>query len=280
MAKKNDCAETAICYDFDGTLSPGNMQEYDFFSALGGAADNFWAESAEIARTNHADPILAYMMHMIDCAREGKIRTTRQAFRDYGKHIKFYKGVEEWFDRINAFGEKIGLNISHYIVSSGIREMIENTSIGNKFRKIYACSFIYDNNDVARWPAVAVNYTTKTQFIFRINKGIEDDDDHTAINKFVAQENRRIPFSRMIYVGDGSTDIPCMRLIKELGGTSIAVYPQRESAKRQEAHQLIADQRVNFAAPADYTENSRLDKIIRTVLERIAAEHELARLRQ
>jgi len=273
MAKKN--IEVAICYDFDGTLSPGNMQEYDFFTALGGSAKNFWEESREIAKANNADPILAYMMLMIDRATSGKIKTTRQAFHDYGKGIALYKGVDDWFDKINTYGKSIGLAVSHYIVSSGIKEMIESTPIGNKFRKIYACSFIYDNNDVARWPAVAVNYTTKTQFIFRINKGIEDDNDHTTINKFIPRETRPIPFSRMIYIGDGSTDIPCMRLLKDLGGTAIAVYPPKTPKKHEEAKKLVADQRVNYISQADYTEGARLDCIVRATLERIAAENKL-----
>lgn len=273
MPKKN--VEVAICYDFDGTLSPGNMQEYDFFNALGGSAKNFWAESREIAKANNADPILAYMMLMIDRAATGKAKTTRQAFHDYGKGIALYKGVEAWFDAINAYGKTLGLTVNHYIVSSGIKEMIESTSIGSKFKKIYACSFIYDQNDVAKWPAVAVNYTTKTQFIFRINKGIEDDNDHTTINKFIPRETRPVPFSRMIYIGDGSTDIPCMRLIKDLGGTSIAVYPPRTPQKKQEAQHLIDDNRVNFISQADYTEGARLDCIVRATLERIAAENKL-----
>ena len=264
--------DVAICYDFDGTLSPKNMQEYDFFNALGNGAKNFWAESKALAVENNADEILAYMMLMIERAKTCKVKTTRSAFRDYGKGIELYKGVETWFDSINQYGKTLGLSINHYIISSGIKEMIEGSPIADKFKKIYACSFIYDQNDVAAWPAVAVNYTTKTQFIFRINKGIEDDNDHITINKFIPREERAIPFSRMIYLGDGATDVPCMRLVKDLGGTSIAVYPPRNKTKHTATEKLLTDGRVNFISQADYTSGSRLHELVKIILEKIAAD--------
>lgn len=270
MPKKN--IDVAICYDFDGTLSPKNMQEYDFFNALGNGAKKFWAEARALAKENNADEILAYMMLMIERAKNSKAKTTRSAFRDYGKGIELYPGVDTWFDRINQYGKQLGLAIHHYIISSGIKEMIEGSPIANKFKKIYACSFIYDQNDVAVWPAVAVNYTTKTQFIFRINKGIEDDNDHETINKFIPREERAIPFSRMIYLGDGSTDVPCMRLIKDLGGTSIAVYPPRSSKKHSAAEHLLNDGRVNFISQADYAAGARLHELVKIIMEKIAAD--------
>lgn len=264
--------DVAICYDFDGTLSPKNMQEYDFFNALGNGAKKFWAESKALAVENNADEILAYMMLMIERAKTCKVKTTRSAFRDYGKGIELYKGVETWFDSINRYGKTLDLSINHYIISSGIKEMIEGSPIADKFKKIYACSFIYDQNDVAAWPAVAVNYTTKTQFIFRINKGIEDDNDHITINKFIPREERAIPFSRMIYLGDGATDVPCMRLVKDLGGTSIAVYPPRNKTKHTATEKLLTDGRVNFISQADYTSGSRLHELVKIILEKIAAD--------
>lgn len=264
--------DVAICYDFDGTLSPKNMQEYDFFNALGNGAKNFWAESEALATSNNADTILAYMMLMIERAKSYKVKTTRSAFRDYGKGIELFNGVETWFDSINQYGKTLGLSINHYIISSGIKEMIEGSPIADKFKKIYACSFIYDQNDVAAWPAVAVNYTTKTQFIFRINKGIENDNDHVTINKFIPRENRAIPFSRMIYLGDGATDVPCMRLIKDLGGTSIAVYPPSNKKKRIATEKLLADGRVNFISQADYASGERLHELVKIILEKISAD--------
>lgn len=273
MAKKK--IRVAICYDFDGTLSPGNMQEYGFFPGLKGQGKNFWQEASSLAKESHADPILAYMRLMVLRANEGNLLITRKAFRDYGKSVKLYEGVNDWFKRINDYGKLKGLAIEHYIVSSGLKEMVEGSSVGKEFEKIYACSFIYDQHDVAKWPAVAVNYTTKTQFLFRINKGVEDDNDNKTINAFIPDSERPIPFSRMIYIGDGATDIPCMKLVKDKGGTSIAVYPPKTQKKHKEAEKLITDQRVNYISNADYTDGSRLDDIIKAVLDKIASEAKL-----
>ncbi len=269
----------AICYDFDGTLSPGNMQEYGFFSGLGDSAKSFWAESEALARLNGADPILSYMNHMIEKAKIGNIGTTRDAFKEYGKTVRFFPGVKDWFDRMKTYGKERDVIVEHYIVSSGLREMIEGSVIGRKFKKIYACSFIYDNNNAAQWPAVAVNYTTKTQFLFRINKGIQDDNDNTTVNKYIPEQDRRIPFSRMIYVGDGLTDIPCMKLVKDKGGCSIAVYnPDGKRKKKKEAEMLLNEGRVNFVTYADYTENGHLDQIVKAFIANSAAAFRLAQL--
>jgi len=273
MAKKKP--KVAICYDFDGTLSPGNMQEYGFFSGLGKAAETFWNESGALAKKNNADPILAYMKLMIDKASIGDMKTTRSAFKDHGKSVKLFDGVIDWFRRINQYGKEKGLCIEHYIVSSGLREMIEGTAIGKEFEKIYACSFMYDANDAAVWPAVAVNYTTKTQFLFRINKGIADDNDNQLVNAFVPDDQRPIPFTRMIYIGDGATDVPCMKLVKDKGGTSIAVYPPKSKSKRAETEKLIKEERVNYISNADYNAGARLDSVIKSVLDKISAEVKL-----
>lgn len=268
----------AICYDFDGTLSPGNMQEYGFFSGLGDLAKNFWKESTQIAKENKADPILAYMKHMIDKAAEGKIPTTQKAFRDYGKTVKFYNGVDTWFGRINEYGKQHNISIEHYIVSSGLKEMIEGTKIKKEFKKIYACSFIYDHNSVAKWPAIAVNYTTKTQFLFRINKGIHDDSDNKKINDFIPEKERTIPFKRMVYIGDGTTDIPCMKLVKDKGGFSIAVYPDTPPKKRTEANKLINDGRVNYSIEANYSIDSHMDLLIKAIIRKVISDLDLEEL--
>jgi hypothetical protein len=270
----------AICYDFDGTLSPGNMQEYGFFSGLGSSvAKKFWCESERKAKENHADPILAYMNHMIEEAKVGNVGTTREAFKTYGKSVELFSGVEEWFSRISNYSKKYDIKIEHYIVSSGLKEMIEGSRIGKKFKKIYACSFIYDNNDAAKWPAVAVNYTTKTQFLFRINKGITDDNDNKRINEFIPENEREVPFARIIYIGDGLTDIPCMKLVKEKGGHSIAVYDSNNKhKKKKDTEMLLSDGRVNFIAEADYADNSHLDQIVKTVIDYIAIKMKLSLL--
>lgn len=271
----------AICYDFDGTLSPGNMQEYNFFPGLGIEPKAFWDQATALARAHSADPILAYMKLMLDKAREtGSVQITKKAFSEYGRTVRFFSGVETWFDRVNRFGRKHGLAIEHYIISSGIREMVEGTKIRRHFKQVYSCSFIYDQHGVAQWPGVAVNYTTKTQFLFRINKGIEDLGDHEQVNSYMPDADRRVPFSRMLYIGDGDTDIPCMKLVKGAGGSSIAVYDPKRPPKKAATERLLAEGRADFIAKADYTAESKLDLVVKAILEKIAAEARLADLRR
>ncbi len=266
----------AICYDFDGTLAPGNMQEYDFFPDLRIAPRDFWEESNALAREQEVDPILAYMKLMLDKARlSGKVRISKSAFRDYGKTVDLFRGVKSWFGEINDYAAQKGVRLEHYIISSGLREMIEGTSVSRHVKAIYASSFIYDQHDVAIWPANAVNYTTKTQYLYRINKGIESITDNVAINEFVAEEDRRIPFSRMLFIGDGSTDVPCMKLVKNQGGHAIAVYSADNATGREYAERLLRDGRVNFIAEGVYTKNSKMFKYTSSIIDMISASYKL-----
>ena len=265
----------ALIYDFDGTLSPGNMQEYDFIPAIGQRSREFWKESNRIAEEQDGDPILAYMYNMIHEARNSKLSLRKEAFRECGRSITLYEGVAEWFGRINRYGAERGFQVRHYINSSGLKEMIEGTSIAHEFHRIYACSFLYDVDGIAYWPAVAVNYTNKTQFIFKINKGIDSVYDSTQINRFVEEEKRPVPFSRMIYFGDGTTDIPCMKLVKQQGGHSVAVYRPDSDTSRRAMHELIRDGRVNYVCPADYREGSEIDRLVRLMIDRIEADYRL-----
>lgn len=267
----------AICYDFDGTLSPFNMQEYGFFMGLDKKdRETFWKESNGYAQKNCADQNLVYMKLMLEKVRSrgNNLKSTRKAFQDYGKSITFYEGVREWFGRINEYGNARGLKVQHYIISSGLKEMVEGSSIGREFSKIYACTFLYDSNGVAEWPAQVVNCTSKTQYLFRINKGIDDDSDTKRLNEFVRQEDRPVPFTRMVYIGDGTTDIPCMRLVKEQGGFSIAVYRPKSKGKHT-ADKLYRDGRVNFIAQADYRENAPLDGLVKAIIDKIESDYRL-----
>ncbi len=266
----------AICYDFDGTLAPGNMQEHDFFPDLKITPMEFWEESNVLAREHEVDPILAYMKLMLDKARiSGKVQISKSAFRKYGKTVDLFKGVKSWFGEINEYAVKKGVKLEHYIISSGLKEMIEGTPINGHVKAIYASSFIYDQHDVAIWPANAVNYTTKTQYLYRINKGIESVTDNLAINEFVAEEDRRIPFSRMIFIGDGSTDVPCMKLVKNQGGHAIAVYSEGKEDSKNYAVRLLRDGRVNFIAEGVYTKNSRMFKYTSSVIDMVSASYRL-----
>ena len=262
----------ALIYDFDGTLAPGNMQEYDFIPAVGKSNKEFWTEANTLAEEQDADMVLTYMARMIQEAKSKGLSLRREAFQDSGRRVTLFAGVKEWFSRINAYGAGRGIRILHYINSSGLKEIIEGTEIAHEFRKIYACSFLYDVDGIAYWPAVAVNYTNKTQFIFKINKGVESVFDSKLVNRYIPENERPVPFKHMIYVGDGTTDIPCMRLVKNSGGHSIAVYnPDRKGASKEMAS-LIHDNRVSHVCPADYTEGSEMDILVKTIIDTIALE--------
>ena len=280
MAADTKTAVTAaLIYDFDGTLAPGNMQEYDFIPAIGKSNREFWSDANSLAEEQDADMVLAYMAKMIHEAKSKHLSLKREAFRESGRHVQLYRGVQEWFSRINSYGAERGINIVHYINSSGLKEIIEGTPIAHEFKNIYACSFLYDVDGVAYWPAVAVNYTNKTQFIFKINKGVESVFDTKEVNRYMEEKNRPVPFRRMIYVGDGTTDIPCMRLVKNFGGHSIAVYnPDGEKSARKDMTSLIRDNRVNYVCPADYSEGSEIDTVVKTIIDKIAVDTQLDKL--
>lgn len=268
----------ALIYDFDGTLAPGNMQEFDFIPAIGKSNKEFWHDANSLAEQQDADGILTYMAKMVQEARATGLSLRREAFQESGRKVQLYQGVKEWFDRINRYGARYGLEIVHYINSSGLKEIIEGTEIAHEFRKIYACSFLYDIDGVAYWPGVAVNYTNKTQFIFKINKGVESVYDSKRVNQYIEEEKRPVPFKRMIYVGDGTTDIPCMRLVKNSGGHSIAVYSPDQKGVRKELNALIRDNRVNHVCPADYTEGSEIDTVVKAIIDKIAMDVRLEQL--
>ena len=276
MVKKTTIA---LIYDFDGTLSPGNMQEFGFIQAIGKDSRTFWEQNKKLSEENDASGILCYMYLMLQKAQAENISLSRSSFRKFGRDVELFKGVQDWFKLINDYGKSVGVNIEHYINSSGLTEMIEGTSIAKEFKKIYACSFLYDVDGKAVWPAVAVDYTAKTQFLFKINKGIERISDNKRINEYVAEEDRPIPFKNMIYFGDGKTDIPCMKLIKEQGGHSIAVY-KPGSTKKKTAAKLINENRVNFVCSADYSENKEVHNVVKTIIDKIKADTEFHNLQK
>ena len=265
----------ALIYDFDGTLAPGNMQEYDFIPAVGKSNKEFWTEANSLAEEQDADMVLTYMARMIQGAKSKGLSLRREAFQESGRKVALFRGVKEWFARINRYGAERGIRILHYINSSGLKEIIEGTEIAREFRKIYACSFLYDVDGIAYWPAVAVNYTNKTQFIFKINKGVESVSDSKQVNRYIPENERPVPFSRMIYVGDGTTDIPCMRLVKNYGGHSIAVYNPEQKGAHKEMASLIQDNRVNHVCPADYSEGSKIDTLVKLIIDKLDLDEKL-----
>lgn len=268
----------ALIYDFDGTLSPGNMQEYDFIPAVGKSNSEFWEESNTVSEAQDADPILTYMAKMIAEARSKGLSLKREAFREAGRNIVFFEGVRTWFERVNEYGASKGVNILHYINSSGIKEIIEGTDIACQFKNIFASSFLYDEDDAAYWPAVGVNYTNKTQFIYKINKGVESVSDSRLVNRYLEEDKRPVQFKHMIYIGDGTTDIPCMRLVDSQGGYAIAVYDPADPGTYDSVHRLIDEKRVSFVCPADYSEGSPMDHLVRTIIDKIVTDNELKTL--
>ncbi|MEG0359194.1 MAG: HAD family hydrolase [Anaerorhabdus sp.] len=271
--------KVAMMYDFDKTLSPKDMQEFTFIPGLGYKnTKDFWEEVNKISKENKMDSILAYMYMMIKKSKEASKPIRKQDFKGLGKGIEYYPGVLTWFDRINAIGKKLNIEVEHYIISSGLTEVIEGTPIAKKFKKIYACKFYYDENGVATWPSLVVNYTTKTQYIFRINKQILDENEDRALNQYTEEKDRPIPFKRMIYVGDGLTDVPCMKLVKENGGKSIVVYNKKKKNAKDLAKSLIQQKRANYMSPSDYSSQKEMEKLVSKILENIQKEAELEEL--
>ena len=260
----------ALMYDFDKTLSPGNMQEYGFIPNVGMTTEEFWHESDVLATENKMDPNLAYMYQMIDRAGACHRPVRRENFVSLGEKIEFYPGVETWFRRINKFAEAHGVKAEHYIISSGLREIIEGTPIFKEFSEVYACEFLYNENGVAVWPKNVVNYTTKTQFLFRINKGALDMSDNRKVNEYADEKERPVPFWNMIYFGDGPTDVPCMKLVREKGGYSVCVYKKGSGGAKKTALKLIRDGRADIAVAADYSEGSELERAVFDMVERMA----------
>ena len=268
----------ALIYDFDGTLSPGNMQEFGFIQAIGKKPQEFWQESDKIALGQDASNILSYMKHMFDEAKKSGIKLRREDFKSFGASVELFAGVKDWFKIINEYGKSKGVKVEHYINSSGLAEMIEGTSIAHEFKRIFACSFLYNKDGEAEWPGVAVDYTAKTQFLFKINKGILSIRDNKKVNESKAEDNKRIPFPHMIYFGDGETDVPCMKIVKMFGGNSIAVYNSEIKKKVNVARKLLRQQRVNFITPADYTKESRTYEVVCAIIDKIKADFDLAKL--
>lgn len=256
----------ALLYDFDKTLCTTDMENYTFIPELGYTPAQFWQKANGFGRDNHMDGLLAYMYTMIqECAAQN-IKLDRAFLNHCGESIQLFPGVREWFARINAFGESLGVQVEHYVISSGLREIIEGSGIAQEFREIYACEFYYNENGDACWPKLDVNFTNKTQFVYRINKGILDVSRDKELNDSMPDDSKRVPFTNMIYMGDGLSDVPCMKMMRAYGGQAIAVY---QASNRQGVEKLLADGRVDFIFPADYREGMELDRTVRDILRKM-----------
>ena len=256
----------AFLYDFDKTLCTTDMEDYAFIPSLGYTPAEFWGRANAFGWENRMDGLLAYMYTMIqECAAQN-IKLDRAFLNHCGESIQLFPGVREWFARINAFGESLGVQVEHYVISSGLREIIEGSGIAQEFREIYACEFYYNENGDACWPKLDVNFTNKTQFVYRINKGIQDVSRDKELNDSMPDDSKRVPFTNMIYMGDGLSDVPCMKMMRAYGGQAIAVY---QASNRQGVEKLLADGRVDFIFPADYREGMELDRTVRDILRKM-----------
>ena len=257
----------AFLYDFDKTLCTTDMQDYAFIPSLGMTPKEFWAEANGFGRGNRIDGILAYMYTMIREAEKRNRPFTREDLVEKGRSIVLFPGVEDWFRRINAFGEAQGVQVEHYIISSGLREIIEGSSISGEFKEIYASEFYYDEAGKPVWPKLTVNFTAKTQFVYRINKGVLDVSDDKTLNDSMPDDSKRVPFTNMVYMGDGLSDVPCMKMMRAYGGQAIAVY---QESNRVGVEDLLAKGRVDFIFPADYSEDTALDLTVKNIIRKMS----------
>jgi len=259
----------ALVYDFDGTLSPKPMQEYTFLPKIGADPRAFWAESARLAKKHGADPLITYMHLMYKKAKAAGVRIGREDLVQLGRDVELFAGVEQWFDSIADYVKTHGhgLSVRHYLISSGLVEIIEGTAIYPRFYNVFASEYWFDPYDLP-YPKRVITDTAKTQYLFRINKGVEDLGEN--INQHMPEEARPIPFTNMIYFGDGDTDVPSMAVMRKNGGHAIAVYPPGKS--KAKCVELFKAGRIDFFAPADYRRGADLFKRTCLLLDRIWAD--------
>ena len=263
----------AFLYDFDKTLCTTDMQNYAFIPSLGMTPAEFWAEANGFGRRNRIDGVLAYMYIMLREAERKNLPFTRRDLAEKGRGIELFPGVQDWFGRINAFGAEQGVQVEHYVISSGLREIIEGSSISGAFKEIYASEFYYDEAGRPVWPKLAVNFTAKTQFVYRINKGVLDVSDDKTLNDSMPDDSKRVPFTSMIYLGDGLSDVPCMKMMRAYGGQAIAVY---QAVNRRGVENLLRQGRVDFIYPADYREGTELEVTVKNIIRKMAVSHQLS----
>jgi 2-hydroxy-3-keto-5-methylthiopentenyl-1-phosphate phosphatase len=263
----------ALIYDFDGTLTPGSMQEYTILPEIGVKPNSFWKEVNDEVKKTGAESVMTYMRLTLKKAAEKDIPVTAARFRSQAGKIRYFKGVPAFFKAINRYSAKTNGRLSalkHYIISGGLKEILVGTSIAKNFNNIFACEYYYDEYGKAVFPKVVVNSTMKTQYIFRINKGKEDPSE--SINEHMDENKRPVPFKNMLYIGDGMTDVPSMAVIKKNGGRAIAVYKPKDTRGYRTCKELLKAGRVDFIAEADYREGSQLVKYIKLIIDTMSAE--------
>ena len=263
----------AVVYDFDLTLSPDYMQDHTILRHAGIDPKEFWDSCTALKNEKGYDQELAYMKRMLEV---DSIRAlSNNDLELMGTDLTFFPGVPGCFEELNALFspqeyEELGIRLEHYVVSSGLKAILDGSHIAKYVKAIFGCEFDEDDGHIS-FPKRTISHTQKTQFLFRVNKGLLDMDQD--VNDHMPEEARRVPFRHMIYIGDGPTDVPCFTLMKKNGGFAVAVYnaedPSRGSFEKcfQLAHH--AD-RVHFMAPADYRPGSHLRLILEQHIKEIA----------
>ncbi len=262
----------ALIYDFDKTLSPRDMQEYSFLPGIRMEPDDFWGMCNRFSEEHEMDSVLTYMYLMKKTA-QGEMDLSPGTLQKLGRDVEFFPGVDTWFSRINQIGADCGVVVEHYIISSGLTEIIRGTAIGDQFKAIFAASFCYDDAGHPVWPSTAVNYTNKTQYLFRINKGILELTNDNDLNAYTPEYMRRVPFTNMIYVGDGLTDVPCMKMTKQKGGYSILEHSTDQTYYSDD---MLLQGRADFSVEADYSAGSEMEQVVTLLIRRILATHNLS----
>lgn len=263
----------ALVYDFDGTLSPQPMQEYTVLPKIGVEPAQFWAMVNREARETESDPMLVYMRHIIEALERVRVDVKREDFAAMAEAIEYFPGVPTWFARVNAYVKRRSrgqVKLQHYLISAGQKEILDGVSIRKHFKRIYASEYHFNHHGVATFPKLLVTDTMKTQFLFRINKGIEAVTE--SINEHMPEEERPIPFQNIVYVGDGMTDVPSMALTKKSGGHTVAVYNPEKESQRAICEKLLRAGRADFLAEADFRKGSKLSRRVELLLDAIVAD--------
>lgn len=259
-----------MIYDFDGTLTPQPMQEYTIFPKLGVAPQEFWYRVKQEAKKTGGDEMLTYMRLLVDKLEAKQQHLNRSDLCSLGPRIKYFPGVESWFERIAKYVRKRGggnIRLENYIISAGQKEILKGVAIREHFTAMFASEYFFDHHDRAIWPNILINDTIKTQYIFRINKGLE-----APINEYMPEDQRRIPFSNIVYIGDGMTDVPGMTVTKKNGGYAIAVHRPHIPKSIETCRKLLEARRIDFYAPANYSTGRVLEKRVRLILDQIIAQ--------
>jgi 2-hydroxy-3-keto-5-methylthiopentenyl-1-phosphate phosphatase len=265
----------ALVYDFDGTLTPKTMQEYTLLPNLGVKnSRKFWDEISRDCFDLQAENTLVWMKKIIDMAKDNETPISSEYFKNIGKDIPYFNGIPEYFKKINKYvADKVKgkMEIRHYVISSGLKEILDGVSISKEFHNIFGSEYTYDEYGRPTFPKVIITDTVKTQYLFRINKGREKIGE--SINEHMPEQERPIPFKNMVYVGDGLSDVPAMNVTTKNGGHAIAIYKPRDKRGLNTCKNLVKAGRVDFMAPADYREGSDLFNSIKVILDTIIQQY-------